>query len=201
MSYSRVGLVIGLIIATINILVGLFLHTVMKGQMEIIEYISNFILIPIGWFMGMQFEKTSYLNQQLKQNKEEIQRIFDNVNAMIWKWDFESNKITVSKGFEKIYGYTNEEFAENQFLWQEAVHPDDKEIVEKSVKLTDSGIAYNPIFRIINKKGEIKWIEQQINPIIDADGKFNSLYGVIIDITDRKRAEEEVQHMAFHDYL
>ena len=47
-------------------------------------------------------------------------------------------------------------------------------------------------FRIINKHGNIVWVRTKINVIRNADGKISKIYGLVSDISLRKKAEEEL---------
>ncbi|MCJ7666090.1 MAG: diguanylate cyclase, partial [Actinobacteria bacterium] len=56
-------------------------------------------------------------------------------------------------------------------------------------------------YKALRKDGSIFNIEVHINLITDKKGKPSGLRGTIVDITERKRYEEEIKHLSFHDYL
>ena len=54
---------------------------------------------------------------------------------------------------------------------------------------------------MVHEDGTIKWVLEQAYPIDDEDGNPWLIQGVIFDITQRKRAEEQVSFLAYHDKL
>src|SRR5262249_50315426 len=57
------------------------------------------------------------------------------------------------------------------------------------------------ILRNYRKNGELFWNDLYILPMPDDDGKIRHFVGIIEDITDRKKIEEQLQHRATHDVL
>jgi len=47
-------------------------------------------------------------------------------------------------------------------------------------------------FRILNKRGNIVWVRTKINVVRNGDGKISKIYGLVSDISLRKKAEEEL---------
>ena len=100
---------------------------------------------------------------------------------------------------EALTGYTAEEFAADPRLWINMVVPQDRDLVEKAVKIIISGKHPEPIeHRLIRKDGQIRWVSD--TPILNMDAKGTPVAydGVIKDITDRKRAEEEISKLNAH---
>jgi PAS domain S-box-containing protein len=77
--------------------------------------------------------------KELQQSKEELQQIFDTVNATIYSFDINTNETLVSEGIERLYGYSKKEFASNPSLWKETVHPEDKQLVDQFAKNITQG--------------------------------------------------------------
>jgi len=55
--------------------------------------------------------------------------------------------------------------------------------------------------RILTRRGETRWVQEQVRFVVDASGMPLRLLGTAFDITDRKRAEDELFHQAHHDAL
>jgi PAS domain S-box-containing protein len=74
------------------------------------------------------------------------------------------------------------------------LHPDDWPILDKAVaKASMDGAPFDIQFRIVQPSGEIKWMHSLGTTIMDSKGVILKLFGTAQDITERKRAEEELR--------
>jgi PAS domain S-box-containing protein len=99
---------------------------------------------------------------------------------------------TQGRACAAVTGYTAEEFAADSYLWFRMVAPEDRELVRSRVQQVLAGKEIPPIeHRILRKDGETRWVCDTTILRKDASGNLLSYDGVIKDITERKRAEEE----------
>lgn len=99
-----------------------------------------------------------------------------------------------------ITGYSSKNFAEDPYLWINMVVPEEREWIASNFMKILEGKDLPPLeHRIIRKDGKIRWISDTAIPKYDSNGVLVSYDGVIKDITDRKRAEEEIKKA--HDLL
>lgn len=81
--------------------------------------------------------------------------------------------------------------------WRAAVHPDDIERLEAAIaRSLDDGTDFDTEYRMTTTSAEMRWIGVRAQPTYAADGNPVSIAGVSIDITDRKRMEEELRGWA-----
>ncbi|MCK5504651.1 MAG: PAS domain S-box protein, partial [Thermodesulfovibrionia bacterium] len=93
-----------------------------------------------------------------------------------------------------VTGYNRQEFAGNPSLWIEMVVEEDRRLVLQQAKQALSGQFPSPLeHRIIHKGSSIRMVESSIIPNHAPGGKLLSYYGVIRDITERKKAENELR--------
>jgi len=100
----------------------------------------------------------------------------------------------VNSAVKNIYGYTREEWLMNPKLWEDTIHPDDKEgMLARFGELQKQ--AKNDIvqYRIITKDKKIKFVEDHVSWVKDPDGRIVSLTGVMYDISERKEMEETLE--------
>jgi diguanylate cyclase (GGDEF)-like protein/PAS domain S-box-containing protein len=95
----------------------------------------------------------------------------------------------VNRLFEKISGYTYDELVGKYSL--DYVHPDDRETVRaKAIEVLKGQSSLSYEFRFIRKDSGIVWVLDRVASI-QYKGK-RSVLGTLMDITERKHAEEEV---------
>lgn len=105
----------------------------------------------------------------------------------------------VTGNVENILGYTQQEVSAN--VWRKATHPEDRNKVHRRKKQMhnkqESGVLQ---YRIIHRDGSIHWVEDHLSINSDKDS-YESIVGMIIDITAKKEHEQQIEYMAFYDTL
>jgi len=105
----------------------------------------------------------------------------------------ESRLVYVSENIRRI-GYKAEDFLENRIRFADIVHNRDKERVRREIEgyaAHDVG-DYTQVYRVVTRDGETRWVEDTTTTERDADSKIRYYQGIVVDITERKRAEEEL---------
>ena len=110
------------------------------------------------------------------------------------KADDKSTLVYVSNNIQQM-GYTVEEFLSGRIHFRDIVHPDDTDRVAAEVRrYAELDVEeYTQVYRFITKNGDIRWVEDQTS--VERDGEGNKTYnqGILVDITERKLAEEELR--------
>lgn len=101
--------------------------------------------------------------------------------------------IYVSPSFERL-GYPLSEWRESADMWIRALHPEDRErvLAETEAALTASG-EKDYEYRLVAKNGAVHWVRDCGSFIRDETGDVICWQGVIIDITERRKAEEKLE--------
>jgi PAS domain S-box-containing protein len=82
------------------------------------------------------------------------------------------------------------------------IHADDRDGVEEEVeRAVERREPFALDYRIIHADGEIRWVHERGRGIFGPDGAVAYLDGAIFDTTKRKRLEEQLEHLAYHDPL
>ncbi|OIJ20700.1 hypothetical protein BKP45_08635 [Anaerobacillus alkalidiazotrophicus] len=170
------------------------------GYVSTIEFIGLPILLSISLWVGKQYDKVRYYQKilqekekKLTQKSAELEEIFDNAEVLLWANDLVNKKIIVSKGIEKLFGYTTEDYIKNYDFWLDIVHPDDRQKVNIYYQKLLSGVPSIHEWRAIRPDGQIIWIQGRGNPIFDNAGKLVKLIGVVHDITKIKEIEKKIR--------
>ena len=126
----------------------------------------------------------------LQASEQKFDSILGSLNDIVWSVDAQTFKpIYINQAAERIYGYSVAEFYQNDNLWLEAVHPDDRDRVsEFSHRALETG-TLEMEYRIVRPDGEIRWLLDSANVTYDAENRPLRLDGNSTDITDRKQGE------------
>jgi signal transduction histidine kinase/ActR/RegA family two-component response regulator len=100
------------------------------------------------------------------------------------------------EGQYRIFGVDGRTFRPTAESVAALVHPEDREgLALATTQAAASGAAYDGEFRILRPNGELRWCVTSAAPTLDETGRAVRLSGVTYDITERKRAEEGLQHL------
>ncbi|MTV50178.1 PAS domain S-box protein [Heliobacillus mobilis] len=134
------------------------------------------------------------IEETLLATQEQLSNVFENLDLLFWSLDTTNQKmLQFSSVSEKIYGIHREAFMEKPDLWMEFIHPDDFEEVMTTVSLVDDGHPLANEYRIIRRDGVVRWVRDHMIPVLDSNGKVIRLDGLVMDITEKKQVEEELQ--------
>ncbi len=114
-----------------------------------------------------------------------------------WELDLIKNKLSWSDEIYRIFGLKPQEFDPTYEAFLQAVHPDDREAVDSaySGSLHEGRDTYEIEHRMVRKStGEIRFVYEKCDHVRDKTGKIIRSIGMVQDITERKKAEEELEH-------
>jgi len=137
--------------------------------------------------------KRKQAEQALIKSEEKYRTVFENTGTATIIIEEDKTISMVNTQSEKMYGYSKEEI-ENKMKWTDFVIPEDLERMKKYhiARRKSGGKAPTEYeFRLIDKKGNIKDIFLKIGMIPGTKKSVASL----IDITERKQAEEKIKHL------
>lgn len=131
----------------------------------------------------------------LKQSEKRLRTLTEKVRVIPW----EANAITgnftyVGPQTVDILGYSVSDWFADAF-WTEHMHPEDRQwaiqyCAESSLSLNN----YEFEYRMLADDGRVVWLYDIVNVVRDEDGP-QLLYGFMIDISDRKHAEQEREQL------
>jgi len=122
------------------------------------------------------------------------------LSVYIDRLDDVSSNVYTSPQIESMLGYSAVEWAENDDLFVQLLHPEDRERVLAAHHRTHT--TREPLFieyRLRTRDGRYLWVQDEARVV--ADGGEFVLQGYLLDITARREAEEQLRHQAFHDAL
>ena len=143
-------------------------------------------------------ENAKTILQNKTNNLNDAQRI---AHIGSWEWDIKTGKEVWSDEQFKMFGYEPAEETASYSLFINSLHPEDKDSVLLAAKQAMDGTKkFNLEYRIIRKEGMIRVIEARGDVSYDEEGIPDRMIGTVMDITERKKAEEELfQYKKFFD--
>jgi len=107
-----------------------------------------------------------------------------------------SSPIYISPQIEAILGFTPEEFVADPERFKKQIHPEDRDRVLTELLLSYArGGPFAAEYRMLSKTGRVVWLRDQSRAVYDSHGRPLFVQGVALDITQRKRAEEEAEEI------
>lgn len=124
-------------------------------------------------------------------------------NDGLWDWDLKTNEIYLSTRWKSMLGYDDGAIGSSPEEWFALIHPDDLKQLEAriSAHIEDHSSHLECEYRIMNNEKKYRWVLNRGLAVRDREGKAYRMAGSQTDITERKIAEEQLIHDAFHDAL
>jgi PAS domain S-box-containing protein len=147
------------------------------------------------WSETMQhFSSDTTCTDGLVKRASDFMTLVQNLPVAIYRCTSmeECNIIFINDGITDISGYPSSHFDKsNQLSYSDIVHPDDLEIMRKTINdRAMQGKFFDIEYRILHANGSIRWVHQKGQPVIDSTGQDTFFIGAIFDITQNKRALE-----------
>lgn len=114
-----------------------------------------------------------------------------------WEWDIATNAISWSDELYRIHGFELDEFDGSFEAFMECIHPDDrvqvKEVVNKAFR---DGKPFEYYHRCVRPHGEVRALHAHGRVVLGEDGRPLRMFGTCQDVTEMKRMERPVRHLA-----
>lgn len=131
----------------------------------------------------------------LKEREERLSLVIEGTNDGIWDWNLRTNEAYFSRRWKAMLGYQDQELTSCFDTWEHLLHPDDIERAHTELQyyLEGQSQVYELEHRLRHKDGSYRWILARGIALRGSDGKPYRMAGSHTDITERKRAEEEIR--------
>ena len=144
--------------------------------------------------------KRRQLEEALRESEALHRDLVETSQDLIWRCDDDGRFTFLNKAWERTHGYRIEEMLGKpftDFMTPEIARRD----MEEFARLMASGSVIGYETTHISKSGDEIHLVFNAKPLIESDGKQIGTQGTAHDVTERKRAEETIRHMAYHDPL
>jgi len=159
----------------------------------------NIELQSVNDKLKAEIEVRERIQKALELSEERYKKMVDAVTSYTYSVQVRKGNVIYTEhsiGCLPITGYNPEDYKSDPLLWYSMIYPDDKMVVEKTIKEIMAGNKVLPIeHRIIRRDGAVIWIRNTIVPYYNDDEQLIRYEGLIEDINERKIAEEEIQKL------
>ena len=147
----------------------------------------------IAWFDGMieDITERKRAEEALREGEERYRMLVESTSAISWEFDPATRRFTfVAPQALGVLGYHVEDWYEQDF-WTDHLHPDDRaEAIQYCDECTQRGEDHEFEYRMMARDGRAVWIQDMVTVVSGEDGVPSLLRGIMVDITERRRAEE-----------
>ncbi len=139
---------------------------------------------------------------KLRQLSERLSLAVTAGQVGIWDWDILNDRLDWNDRMYELYGIEKDSTINKYDTWKRSLHPDDLERCERHIKATIEGKGeFEAEFRIIQPDGTVRYIQAFSQTTYETTGKAVRMIGIDLDITDRKRSEQQLQIQAQRERL
>ncbi len=149
-------------------------------------------------FLGLNLKKNKLKSRssQLSTTDKNFKVALKISKVGLWDWDIKTNKVFYSKESKQIIGLKENELKNTSKVWDDKVHPEDKDTYYKNFDLHLKGELdlYEHEYRILCKNGNYKWILDKGKVVErDSNGKPARIIGTHTDISDSKKNQDKLK--------
>jgi PAS domain S-box-containing protein len=132
--------------------------------------------------------------EALRKSEERFRSLVEATAQVVWSTDAEG-KLKDASQWNRVTGQTNDQ--SRGYGWLKAVHPEDREMTLQRWEDARQNVAlFSAEYRIRIVDGNYRWFSARGVPVKDPDGSIREWVGLCVDIEERRRAEEQMQHAA-----
>jgi diguanylate cyclase (GGDEF)-like protein/PAS domain S-box-containing protein len=158
------------------------------------------------YWLGIMLDVTQFVEarRDLTHLQNTYGALVEQIPAIVYQdaTDDSWTTVYVSPQITNLLGVLPEEWTGDSKLWSQMLHPDDRDrAIEEVDRGIESGEPYTVEYRMVARDGRVRWFQDTAVMLADAEGKPAFTHGVMLDITERREAEERLTYLAYHDNL
>lgn len=141
-----------------------------------------------------ELQERQRLEEKQKAGQQQYESLVQSIDGIVWELDLKNFSFTfVSQQAEKILGYAVEQWLTEPNFWANHLHPDDRDwAIAFCTAATEQKENHQFDYRMVAADGRVIWLRDQVTVCV-MEGRTRRMRGVMVDITERMRAEEALR--------
>ncbi|MGA6993082.1 MAG: PAS domain S-box protein, partial [Candidatus Deferrimicrobiaceae bacterium] len=139
--------------------------------------------------------RQAWVLREQRQLAGRLLSLMNNVPGVVYRGKRDWSLTFMGAEVERLTGYTAEEFLQGTARWKEIVHPDDLLSVKTAFRnaVREQRKVLRVEYRISRRDGGYRWLADRRQLVYGPDGSFDHVDGLLLDISEPKRVEEELR--------
>jgi len=145
---------------------------------------------------GRDITERKQAEEALHQAEIHYRALIEQTPAVIYTVDSRQPDffVYVSQQIEALSGYSPQAWIADAQLWNNLIHTEDRErVLAEEIRTNKTGEPFNIEYRLVHRDGHLVWVHEEARQLHDASGQPTVWQGFMLDITERKLAEEKIR--------
>jgi PAS domain S-box-containing protein len=148
----------------------------------------------LAYWQGIMFDVTAEREseERARSSEERYRTLVEQIPAIVYREDVTGDGLQIvyiNAQVEQFLGISPKEWVRDPHVWLEAIHPDDRELVEQENRRTElTGEPFLIQYRMVARDGRLVWFRDHAVLVRGPDGEPAYWQGVMMDITPLKEA-------------
>ena len=147
-------------------------------------------------FVGVAFDvtETRAAQARLEESENRFRTVADSAPALIWMSDDAAQLIFANRRYRTFFGVKGETHLPDS--WRSLVHGDDEAVFSAAfMRAFEARDRFEALTRVQHPSLGLRWLRTEGVPRFDASGLFQGYVGACLDVTDAKRAEDDLKRI------
>jgi PAS domain S-box-containing protein len=142
-----------------------------------------------------QLQAAAHSRDQVRASEQRLHELVDGIGSIVWEADPRTFEFTfVSQSAERLLGMPVRRWLEDAGFWGALIHPEDREaVLSRRREAVARGEDHRCEYRAVGADGRALWLEDIAHVVRDAAGNVFQLRGQMVDITERRKAQEDLR--------
>ncbi len=154
-----------------------------------------------GFFQDITERKRT--EEALRVSEERFELAMKGANDGLFDWNLQTKDVYYSPRWKSMLGYGDDELEDSFATWERLVDAEGRERTWAMLREYMAGKRDSVELELRMRHKDGRWVDilSRAHLVRDQAGEPVRIVGTHVDISARKKAEEEIEHVAFHDYL